>query len=150
MSDHDFANPHVSHEGIARLSHSLEKTHDQNRVLFEDIARFTKDESFRLAHMQLEHADHAFSHFYDRRDFGGLISAQQEWLKQMTHEYATFGLRYTEMFRTLTQQVQSRVESAASEFQHRAAEEMEGLGQNHGAMPAPNGMNGEQAPMPAE
>ena len=100
----------------------------QNRALLEDMARFTKDESLRLAHMQLDHADHAFAHLHERRDFGGLIGAQQEWVKQTMQEYATLGLRYAEMFQTLTQQVQSHVESAASDLRHQAEAEVEDLG----------------------
>jgi hypothetical protein len=106
--------------GIAQLSRSLEKTLTQNRILLEEMVRFNKDETLRLAHMQLDHADTAFSHLRERHDLSGLIGAQQEWVKQMMQDYAGLSLRYAEMFHTLAQHVQSHVESAASDLQHQA------------------------------
>ncbi|HEY2835148.1 MAG TPA: hypothetical protein VGI89_01175, partial [Rhizomicrobium sp.] len=90
-------------ESIAQLSQSLEKTLTQNRSLFEETTHFTRDESLRLAHAQLDHADQAFSLFRERRDLSGLIGAQQEWIRQMMQEYASLGLRYAEMFHSLAQ-----------------------------------------------
>lgn len=147
MPDHDS----TSQEGIAQLSHSLERTLDQSRALFEEMARFTQDESLRFAHMQLDHADHAFSHFRERRDLSGLIGAQQEWIKQMMQEYATLSLRYAEMFHTMAQHVQSHVENAASDLRHRAEQMAEDLGHTHDGMPRPhNGVHVEHPHLPAE
>lgn len=140
-----------SRESIAHLSQSLEKALTQNRTLFEEMARFTKDESLRLAHMQLDHANHAFSHLRERHDFSGLIGAQQEWVKQMMQEYAAMSLRYAEMFHTLALHVQSHVESAASDMQHQAAEVAEDLGHMQADMSrAHNAIHVEQPHLPAE
>ena len=109
-------------ENIAHLTHSLEMALGQNRTLLEDMARFTREESLRLARMQLDHAGAAFAQLHDRHDFSGLVSAPQEWLKQAMQEYANLGLRYAEMFQGLTQQVQSHIQAAASDFQHQAEE----------------------------
>ena len=147
MPDHD----PTSQESIAQLSHSLERTLNQGRALFEDMARFTRDESLRFAHMQLDHADLAFSHFRERRDLSGLVGAQQEWIKQMVQEYATLSLRYAEMFHTLAQHVQSHVENAASDFRHQAEELAEDMGRTHETMTrAHNGVHVEHPHLPAE
>jgi len=151
MHDHHTGNGHASREGLAQLSRSLEKALDQNRSLLEDMARFTKDESLRLAHMQLDQAGNAFTHFQERRDIGDLFGAQQEWARQVMQEYATLGLHYAEMFRTMTQHVQAHVESAAGEFQQRAEEEAEDLGHDLKTMAGAHaGWQGEQGHLPAE
>jgi hypothetical protein len=52
------------------------------------------------------------------------------------------------MFQTLTQRVQSHVESAASDFQHQAEEEMEDLGHDLTDLPPTRaGLNDEQVPL---
>jgi hypothetical protein len=151
MHDHPIGNGHTAREGVAQLSHSLERTLEQNRALLEEMARFTKDESLRLAHRHLDHADNALTHFHERRDFGSLIGAQQEWVKQMMQEYAALGLRYAEMFQAMTQRVQSHVESAASDFRHQAEDEMEDLDHDLKDMPqAHAGLHSEQPHLPAE
>ena len=138
-------------ENITHLSQSLEQTLTQNRNLFEEMARFTKDESLRLAHRQLDHAEQAFSHFRERHDLSGLIGAQQEWLKQMMQEYASLSLRYAEMFHALAQHVQSHVESAASDLQHQAEDVAEDLGHMQSQMVRPrNGIQLEQPHLPAQ
>jgi hypothetical protein len=140
-----------SHESIAQLSQSVEKTLTQNRNLFEDMARFTRDESLRLAHAQLDHANHAFSLFRERQDFSGLIGAQQEWVKQMMQEYAALSLRYAEMFHSLAQHVQSHVESAAHDLQHQADDMAEDLGRTQKDLIRPHGgIHVEHPHMPAE
>ena len=151
MHEHPIANG--SRENIVHLSHSLEMALGQNRALLEDMVRFTRDESLRLARMQLDHAGNAFAQMQDRHDLGSLIGAQQEWVKQAMHEYANLGLRYAEMVQGLTQQVQSHVQATASEFEHQAAEEAEELERTleknmpH-VQPAPSMMNSGH--MPAE
>jgi hypothetical protein len=137
--------------GIAQLSQSLEKTLTQNRILLEEMVRFNKDESLRLAHMQLDHADTAFAHLRERRDLSGLIGAQQEWVKQMIQDYAGLSLRYAEMFQTLAQHVQSHVQSAASDLQHQAETVAEDLGHMQSELVHPhNGIHVEQPHSPAE
>ena len=95
-------------EAIAGLSQSLEKTFDQNRMLWSEMARFTKNESLRFAQLQLDHANHAFARLDDRRDLSGLIGAQQEWFKEMMQDCAQQGLRYAEMLRMLAGQVRTK------------------------------------------
>ena len=155
MHEHPIANG--SRENIAHLSHSLEMALGQNRALLEDMMRFGRDESIRLARMQLDHAGSAFAQLHDRHDLAALVGAQQEWIKQAMNEYATLGLRYAEMVQGLTQQVQSHVQAAASDVGHQAAEEAEELGRAveknvpH-AQPfhAPSMMNNGHSGMPAE
>ena len=151
MHEYHSGNGHASREGIAHLSHSLERALDQNRTWLEEMARFTRDETLRLAHMQLDQAGQAFAHLHERRDLGDMIGAQQEWAKQAMQEYASLGLHYAEMFRTLTQHVQTHVESAAGEFGHRAGQEADDLGQELKDMArASASRHGERAPLPAE
>jgi len=138
-------------ESLNHLSQSLEKTLIQNRSLFEDMTRFTKDESLRLAHAQLDHANQAFSHFRERRDLSGLIGAQQEWIRQTMHEYAGLSLRYAEMFHTLAKHVQSHVKHTVSDLQHQTEEMAEDLGQmQNDAVRPHNGAHVEHPHMPAE
>lgn len=136
-------------ESIAQLSQSLEKTLNQNRSLFEEFARFTKDESLKLAHAQLDHANHAFSLLRERPNYSGLIGAQQEWVKQMMQEYAKLSLRYAEMFQSLAQHVQAHVENAANDFQHQADDVAEDLGRMHADM-VHGAIHVEHPHMPAE
>jgi DNA anti-recombination protein RmuC len=151
MHDHELGNGYATHQGIAQLSHSLEKTLDQNRVLLAEMTRFAKDESLRFAHMQLDHADQAFAHFRDRRDLTGLIGAQQEWFREMMQEYANQSLRYAEMFQALTRHVQSHVENAVSELQDQAEESLDGLDRDVAdIVDVGHGTTGEQSRPQAE
>lgn len=151
MLDHNPVNGYSSREGIAHLGHSFETALDQNRALFAEMARFAKDESLRIAHKHLEHADHAFAHLQDGRSFTGLIGAQQEWIRDMMQEYATQSLRYAEMFHTMTRRVQSHVESAAGDLRKQAEDEIESLDRQAGEMPDTRAaMNGGHDQPPAE
>jgi hypothetical protein len=150
MHEHPIANG--PRENIAQLSHTLEMAMGQNRALLEDMARFSRDESLRLARMQLDHAGAAFAQLHERHDLGGLISAQQDWVKQTMQEYANLGLRYVEMFHGMTQQVQAQVKAAASDLQHQAEGEMENLSQvlQKDVPFAPVVTNGGHVHVPAE
>jgi hypothetical protein len=121
------ANGSSPHDTMAALSQSLEKTLDQNRVLFRELAHFTKDESLRLVQRQLDHAGHALAWFDERRDFSELMGAQQEWIKDVMRDYADQSLRYAEMFRSLTERLHGASEQAASEVHAVAKEDMEDL-----------------------
>lgn len=114
-------------EAISGLSQSFERTFDQNRMLWSEMARFTKDESLRFVQQQLDHANHAFARFEDRRDFPALIGAQQEWLKDVVQDCATQSLRYAEMFRALTGRVRENAEQVASDIGAQGRETMKDL-----------------------
>jgi gas vesicle protein len=145
MHNHSIANGYTPREAIAHLNHSLEQTLDQNRSFLEETARFTQDESLHMMRKQMEHADNAFAQLRERRDFGGLIDAQQEWFKQVMQDYAALSLRTAEMFHGLTLQVQSHVKAVAEEIQPRTEDAMKDLGQVQKDMAhVVAGMNGEQ------
>ena len=114
MQASEFANE-SPHEAIAGLSQSLEKTFDQNRMLWSEMARFTRNESMRFVQLQMDHANHAFAQIDSRRDLSSLIGAQQEWFKETMQDYASQSLRYAEMMRMLAGKVRSRTEQAAGE-----------------------------------
>jgi len=138
-------------DNIVQLSQSVRQALSQNRALFEQMARFTRDESLRLAHAQLDHADHAFAQVRARHDLSGLIDAQQDWVRQTMQEYAALSLRYAEMFHSLAQHVRSQVESAASDLQHHAGEAAEDLGQMASDLArSRTGIHVEHPHMPAE
>lgn len=103
-------------DAVQSLCHSVEKAMDQNRALFSELGRFTQNESLRLAQLNLEHANHAFARFEDRRNLAGLIGAQQQWLREMMQEYANQSLHYAEMFRSLAEGVRHQAEHAVSEI----------------------------------
>lgn len=121
-------------DAIQALRQSVEKTLDQNRVLLGEIAHFTKAESMRVAQRNLEHANHAFAHFDERRSLASLIEAQQEWIKDMMQDYATQSLHYADMFRSLAQGVRRQAEHAASEFTAETEETAEEIGKKGKAM----------------
>ena len=124
----------MSHDAIEALRQSVEKTLDQNRVMLGEIAHFTKCESMRVAQRNLEHANHAFAHFDERRDLTGLIEAQQKWIKEMMQDYASQSLHYAEMFRSLSQGVRRQAEHAASEFAADAEDTAKEFGKTGEAM----------------
>ncbi|HEX4118709.1 MAG TPA: hypothetical protein VHX99_07895 [Rhizomicrobium sp.] len=121
-------------DAIQTLRQSVEKTLDQNRVLLTEIAHFTKAESLRAAQRNLDHATHAFAHFDGQRDWAGLIEAQQEWTRQMMHDWATRSLHYAEMLQSLTQGMRSRAEHVASEFSADVEETAKEFGKKSEAM----------------
>ncbi len=136
-------------EGMAQLSQSMERTMDQNRMLLEEMAHFAKEESLRLAHVQLDQADHAFMRLRDSRDMTGLLDAQQEWMKQMMQEYVALSLRYAEMFHRLAQHLKFQFGAGAPH--HDAEEDGETVAEDLTQMtPTGNGMAEGQAPLPAE
>ena len=121
-------------DAIHTLRDSVEKTLDQNRVLLGEIAHFTKCESMRLAQRNLDHANHAFAHFDERRDLTGLIEAQQKWIRDMMQDYAAQSLHYAEMFRNLAQGVRHHAEHAAAEFAADSEEAVKEFGKKGEAM----------------
>jgi hypothetical protein len=133
-------------EGMAQLSRSMERAMDQNRMLLEEMARFAKEESLRLAHVQLDQADHAFMRLRHSRDLSGLIDAQQDWMKQMMQEYVGLSLRYAEMFHRLAQHLKFQFGASQQEREDGG----EAVGEELARMtPAGNGMAEAEA-LPAE
>jgi hypothetical protein len=139
-------------EGIVLLSQSLEKTLIQNRALFDDMTRFARDESLRLAEAQLDHADRALSHFRERQDLSGLIGVHQEWMKHMMQDFASSSLRYAEMFQRFATHVRAHVENAASGLKQHAEEAAEDLARMQGGTIRPHAgsVHVEHPHMPAE
>ena len=151
MQDQDGANGHAAGDGFQHLNQSLERTLDQNRALLEEMACFAKDEALRLAQMQMEQANQAFTRFRDRRDLTGLIDAQQDWIRQMTQDYAALSLRYAEMFHRMAQHLKIHFGAGADDLHRSAEDDVEDIAEDLARMaPAANGMSEDQSPPPAE
>lgn len=99
--------------------------------------------------MQMDQANQAFTRFRDRRDLTGLIDAQQDWIRQMTQDYAALSLRYAEMFHRMAQHL--KIHFGAADLHRSAGDDVEDIDQDLAQMaPAANGMSEGQSPPPAE
>ena len=144
----DPASGYGAGEGMTQLSRSMERTMDQNRMLLEEMAHFAREESLRLAHVQLDQADHAFMRLRDSRDMTGLLDAQQEWMKQMMQEYVGLSLRYAEMFHRLAQHL--KFQFSAGEPHQDGEEDGEAVAEDLAQMALPENGIAEGQALPAE
>jgi hypothetical protein len=112
---------------VSKLDQSLEKILDQNRIFFEEMTRMARQESLRFAALRLERMSQAVDHLHDFHGFGGLVSTQHEFLRELMQDYASQGMRIAERLCQLTTHSLATARDAAQESGEAAAEAVQAM-----------------------
>jgi hypothetical protein len=114
-------------KAVSQLSDSVAHTAERQRVLVQEMTQFAKDEGLRFFNLRLERNGQALDKLQHCHGIPGLISVQQEWLRDLVQDYIGQNLRMAGALRGLTQNVMA----CASE---QAAENMESARQSASEM----------------
>ena len=128
-----------SHNGpakaVSQLSESMAHTAETHRALIQEISLFAKDEGLRFVNLRLERNGQALDKLQNCQGIPGLISVQQEWLRDFVRDYIGQNMRMAGALRGLTQNVMAtaseqraenveRVQHAAKDMAHEAGQQM--------------------------
>ena len=109
--------------GISQLSESLTQAAESHRVLVQDMAEFSKDESLRFANLRLARNGALLDKLQTCAGLPGLIGVQQEWLRDFVQDYTGQNLRFAGAFRGLTRNVVASAVEAGSDIAERVQQE---------------------------
>jgi hypothetical protein len=123
-------------EAVSQLGVSLAQAGESHRVLVQEMTAFTKDESLRFVNLRLERNGAALDKLQTCHGLPGLISVQQEWLRDFVQDYVGQNVRFAGAFRGLARNVVAsaadatsdnidRMQNEASDMAHKAGEQMD-------------------------
>jgi hypothetical protein len=123
-------------EAVSQLGESLAQAGESHRVLVQEMTAFTKDESLRFVNLRLERNGAALDKLQTCHGLPGLISVQQEWLRDFVQDYVGQNMRFAGAFRGLARNVVAqaadatsdnidRMQHEASDMVHKAGEQMD-------------------------
>lgn len=118
---------------VSQLSESMAHTAETHRALIQEISLFAKDEGLRFVNLRLERNGQALDKLQNCHGIPGLISVQQEWLRDFVQDYIGQNMRMAGALRGLTQNVMASASEQAAEnigrAQHAAKEMAHEAGQ---------------------
>jgi hypothetical protein len=128
-------------KAVSQLGDSLANATESHRVLLQEMAVFAKDEGLRFVNLRLERNGQALDKLQNCQGLPGLISVQQEWLRDLVQDYISHNMRLAGAFRGLTQNVMAtaaetasdnidRMQHQASSMVHQAGEQMDQAAQD--------------------
>jgi len=113
---------------VSQFNQVLTQAGESQRALFQEIGQFTRDESLRFANLRLERNGALLDKLSTSQGVGGLIAAQQEWLRDLISDYAAQGQRAASALRGFAHTVAASATEAAGEtvdrVHHHASEAM--------------------------
>ena len=74
-------------KAVSQLSESMAHTAESQRALFQEMSLFAKDEGLRFVNLRLERNGQALDRMQNCHGIPGLISVQQEWLRDFVQDY---------------------------------------------------------------
>ncbi|HEY4077535.1 MAG TPA: hypothetical protein VGM26_11470 [Rhizomicrobium sp.] len=102
-------------KAVSHLGECLSQTAESQRALFQEMSNFAKDESQRFFSTRLERNGAAMDRMQNCQGIAGLMGAQQEWLRDLLHDYTAQQMRFANAFRGLAHNVVTSATQAASE-----------------------------------
>lgn len=122
-------------KAVSQLSESMAQTAESHRVWMQEMANFAKDEGLRFFNLRLERNGQALDKLQNCHGIPGLLSVQQEWLRDFVQDYMGHNMRMAGALRGLTQNVMAcaseqvaenidRSQHAAGDMAHQAGEQM--------------------------
>lgn len=136
-----------SHNGpakaVSQLSESMAHTAETHRALIQEISLFAKDEGLRFVNLRLERNGQVLDKLQNCQGIPGLISVQQEWLRDFVQDYIGQNMRMAGALRGVTQNVMAsaseqtaknieRVQHAAKDMAHEAGQQISQAAQETG------------------
>lgn len=100
---------------VSDFHDALSHAGESQRALFQEISQFTRDESVRFANLRLERNGALLDKLSNSVGMGGMIAAQQEWLRDMIADYAEQGQRAASAWRGFAHTVVTSATQAAGE-----------------------------------
>src|SRR3954468_2776448 len=92
--------PHIqdmnSKPVASELSQLFERAFDQQRALWEQAARVSRDEWLGFANRRLKHANQALENIDGEEGFKSLMQAQQAFLRDLVQDYTAQSVRFHE------------------------------------------------------
>lgn len=107
-------------KAVSQLSKSMSQTADSHRALIQEMTTFAKDEGLRFVNMRLERNGQALEKLQNCQGVPGLISVQQEWLRDLVQDYIGQNMRMAGALRGLTRNVMACASEQAAENVERA------------------------------
>jgi hypothetical protein len=114
MNDPQDRNPQ-SKEMAAELCQLFEQAFDQQRALWEQAARHSRDESLRFATLRLKRANQALEDVQGGDGFKILGQIQLAWLRDLVQDYTAQSVRCSEMMSRLAASTMVRAVDAGRE-----------------------------------
>lgn len=104
-----------SGQSALRLGESLAHTTESQRLLVQEMTVFAKDEGQRFVNLRLERNGTALDRLQNCHGLPGLMSVQQEWLREFVQDYAGQSMRLMDALRGLTRNVMASAADQASD-----------------------------------
>jgi len=111
-----------SKEMAVELSQLIEQSFDQQRALWQQAARYFRDESLRFATLRLKRANHALENVQGRDGFKILAQVHQAWLRDFVQDYAEQSVRCGEIMSRLAASAMARTMDAGREAMEEGQE----------------------------
>ena len=100
---------------FAQLGDCLAQAAESQRLLFQEISSFVRDESLRFTNLRLERNGEAMEKMQNCQGLPGLIGVQQEWLRGFVEDYLAQQMRLAGAFRGIAHNVVASAAETASE-----------------------------------
>ena len=107
-------NPDVS-PAFSQLGDSLAQAAESQRLLFQEMTIFVRDEGLRFTNRRLERNGEAMEKMQNCQGLPGLIGVQQEWLRGFVKDYLAQQMRLAGAFRGIAHNVVASATETASE-----------------------------------
>jgi hypothetical protein len=105
------------------LGDSLAQTAHSHRALVQEMTVFAKDESQRFVNLRLERNGAALDKLQSCAGLPGLISVQQEWLRDFVQDYLGQNMRLAGAYRGVAHNAMASATEAASDNIDRMQQE---------------------------
>jgi hypothetical protein len=119
--------PNGPAKAVSQLSDSVAHTTESHRVLMQEMTQFAKDEGLRFVNLRLERNGQALDKLQHCHGIPGLISVQQEWLRDFVQDYISQNMRMAGALRGMTQNVMACASEQVAENMDRAQRSAGGM-----------------------
>ena len=110
MSHHTDVRP-----AFSQLGDSLAQAAESQRLLFQEMTIFVRDEGLRFTNRRLERNGEAMEKMQNCQGLPGLIGVQQEWLRGFVEDYLAQQMRLAGALRGIAHNVVASATETASE-----------------------------------
>jgi hypothetical protein len=100
---------------FSQLGDCLAQAAESQRLLFQEMSSFVRDESLRFTNLRLEHNGQTMEKMQNCQGLPGLIGVQQEWLRGLVEDYLAQQMRLAGAFRGIAHNVVASAAETASE-----------------------------------
>lgn len=122
-------------KAFSRFNAAVAQAGESQRALLQEIGQFTRDESLRFVTLRLERAGTLMDKLATGQGVGGLIAAQQEWLRDLIADYAAHNTRMAGAMRDIAHTMTAQaVEAAGATMTHMQQQADEAMHQTADAM----------------